>query len=63
MLIYDLEKNEIAKKIPINPRKGNMKYLHVDDYGFSSYKICRTADIDQKKDPNRGIFATKDRVI
>lgn len=63
MLIYDLEKNEIAKKIPINPRKGNMKYVHIDDYGYNSYKICRTNDITTEKDPNRGMFATKDRYI
>lgn len=62
MLIYELEKNEIVSQIPINPRKGNMKYLHIDDYGFNSYKICRTTDIVTEKDPKRGMFY-KERFI
>jgi hypothetical protein len=63
LLIYDIEKNDITRKIPINPRKGNMKYLHVDDYGYNSYKICRTAEITTEKDPNKSMFATRERFI
>jgi len=63
LLIYDIEKNDITRKIPINPRKGNMKYLHVDDYGYNSYKICRTAEIITEKDPNKSMFATRERFI
>ena len=42
MLIYDVKTNQITKKIPINPSFSNLKYLYIDDEGFSPFKICRS---------------------
>ena len=63
MLIYDIVKNTICSQVHINPQQKNLKMLHVDNYGFNTFKICRTSQIETVIDPKMGIFAPVKRYV
>ena len=55
MLIYSIMLNKIIDKVPINPTKATLKYLYVDDEGFSPFKLCRSADLEETQVEVHGI--------
>lgn len=45
MLIYDISLAKVVKKLSINPRQSNLRFMFVDHKGFNNFKFVRTSDV------------------
>ena len=45
LAIYDIEVGNIVRKIPINARTSNLRFIYTNYEGFNTFKIVRTSDL------------------
>lgn len=45
LIIYDIDQRAFTKTIGVNPNARNMRYVYMDDQGYNSFKIVRSAEL------------------
>lgn len=46
-MVFDIEKYEITDIISISPSLANSEYIHEDDFGYNTFFLCRSSDMQE----------------